>query len=123
MSAIFYENKVQNGTVKAVFEHLDSLVYAIDELKRAGLAHEMIATTPLPRHDVEHVAESASVGRELQRGGRAVAKGREWRVAVGQEGGDARGEGGVAHESYSLTRSIPFQISLVGRVALLGRRC
>ena len=55
MTAIFYENKVQNGTVKVIFEHLDSLVYAIDEIKRSGLAHELIVTTPLPRHDVEHV--------------------------------------------------------------------
>ena len=55
MNAVFYENKVQNSTVKAVFAHLDSLVYAIDEIKKAGLAHDLIATTPLPRHDVEHV--------------------------------------------------------------------
>ncbi|MEC7987647.1 MAG: DUF3341 domain-containing protein [Myxococcota bacterium] len=55
MNAVFYENKVQNGSVKAVFSHLDSLVYAIDELKREKLAHEIVVTTPLPRHDVEHV--------------------------------------------------------------------
>jgi molybdopterin-containing oxidoreductase family membrane subunit len=55
MSAIFYENKVQKGTVKAVFENLDSLVDAIDQLKKAGLTHDMIVTSPLPRHDIEHV--------------------------------------------------------------------
>jgi len=55
MSAIFYENKVEKGTVKAVFENLDSLVNSIDQLKKAGLAHDMIVTSPLPRHDLEHV--------------------------------------------------------------------
>ena len=55
MSAVFYENKVQKGTVKAVFAHLDSLVHAIDEIKKAKLGHDIIVTTPLPRHDVEHV--------------------------------------------------------------------
>jgi hypothetical protein len=55
MSAVFYENKVQKGTVKAVFEHLDSLVDAIDEIKRAKLGHDIIVTSPLPRHDLEHV--------------------------------------------------------------------
>ena len=55
MSAVFYENKVQKGTVKAVFENLDSLVNAIDQLKKAGLTHDMIVTSPLPRHDIEHV--------------------------------------------------------------------
>lgn len=55
MSAVFYENKVQKGTVKAVFEHLDTLVNAIDEIKKAKLGHDMIVTSPLPRHDLEHV--------------------------------------------------------------------
>jgi len=55
MSEVFYENKVQRGTVKAVFAHLDSLVDAIDEIKRAGLGHDIIVTSPLPRHDLEHV--------------------------------------------------------------------
>ena len=36
MSAIFYENRVQKGTVKAVYENLDSCVNAIDQLKKAG---------------------------------------------------------------------------------------
>ena len=55
MNAVFYENKVQKGTVKAVFEHLDTLVDAIDEIKRAKLGHDMVVTSPLPRHDLEHV--------------------------------------------------------------------
>ena len=59
MNVAFYENKVQTGTVKAVFEHLDSLVNAIDALKRENLVNmqeeNLIVTTPLPRHDVEHV--------------------------------------------------------------------
>ena len=55
MNAIFYENKVQKGTVKAVFAHLDSLVNAIDEIKHAKLGHDIIVTSPLPRHDLEHV--------------------------------------------------------------------
>lgn len=55
MSAIFYENRVQKGSVKAVFENLDSLINAIDQLKKAGLTHDMIVTSPLPRHDIEHV--------------------------------------------------------------------
>lgn len=55
MSAIFYENRVQKGTVKAVYENLDSCVNAIDQLKKAGLTHDMIVTSPLPRHDIEHV--------------------------------------------------------------------
>ena len=48
MSAVFYENKVQKGTVKAVFEHLDTLVNAIDEIKKAKLGHDMIVTSPFP---------------------------------------------------------------------------
>ena len=55
MSAVFYENKAENGCVKSIFNHLDSLVYAADELKREGYLDDMIVTTPLPRHDVEHV--------------------------------------------------------------------
>jgi hypothetical protein len=55
MSAVFYKNNVQKGTVKAVFEHLDSLVNAVDEIKRAKLGHDIIVTSPLPRHDLEHV--------------------------------------------------------------------
>ena len=55
MNAVFYENKVQKQTVKSVFAHLDSLVNAVDEIKRAGLGHDIIVTSPLPRHDLEHV--------------------------------------------------------------------
>ena len=55
MSSVFYENTAQNGTVKSIFKHLDSMVYAADELKKEGYLDDMIVTTPLPRHDVEHV--------------------------------------------------------------------
>ena len=40
--------------VKAIFGHLDCLVDAIDEVKRAG-HKDFIVTTPLPRHDVEEL--------------------------------------------------------------------
>ena len=55
MSSVFYENKVSNGTVKSVFEHLDTTVHAIDKLKKDGFKGNIVVTTPLPRHDVEHV--------------------------------------------------------------------
>jgi hypothetical protein len=55
MSEVFYDRSVRKGTVKSVFAHLDSLVYAIDALKKDGVSTEdMVVTTPLPRHDVEH---------------------------------------------------------------------
>ncbi len=52
MSAPFYESTAQNGTVKAVFEHLDSLVNAIDKLEKSGIKDYMVMS-PLPRHDLE----------------------------------------------------------------------
>jgi hypothetical protein len=52
---VFYDTTVQRGTVKGVYAHLDSLVYSLDKLKKAGLGGDIIVTTPLPRHDVEHV--------------------------------------------------------------------
>ena len=52
MSAPFYENTAQNGTVKAVFEHLDSLVNAIAKLEKSGIRDYMVMS-PLPRHDLE----------------------------------------------------------------------
>jgi hypothetical protein len=52
---VFYDTTVQKGTVKGVYEHLDSLVYSLDKLKKAGFGGDIIVTTPLPRHDVEHV--------------------------------------------------------------------
>ena len=52
MSAPFYENTAQNGTVKGVFAHLDSLVNAIDKLEKNGIKDYMVMS-PLPRHDLE----------------------------------------------------------------------
>ena len=52
---VFYKNVVQKGTVKSVFKHLDTMVHAVDKLKKAGFAQDIMVTTPLPRHDVEHV--------------------------------------------------------------------
>ena len=52
MSAPFYESTAQNGTVKGVFEHLDSLVNAIDKLEKNGIKDYMVMS-PLPRHDLE----------------------------------------------------------------------
>ena len=37
MSAIFTTNTASKGTVKSVYEHLDSLVDAIAELKKAKI--------------------------------------------------------------------------------------
>ena len=56
MSEEFYDRSVRRGTVKSVFAHLDSLVNAIDALKKDGVStDDMVVTTPLPRHDVEHI--------------------------------------------------------------------
>ena len=52
MSAPFYESTAQNGTVKGVFAHLDSLVNAIDKLEKNGIKDYMVMS-PLPRHDLE----------------------------------------------------------------------
>lgn len=52
MSTPFYESTAQNGTVKAVFEHLDSLVNAIDKLEKSGIK-DYLVMSPLPRHDLE----------------------------------------------------------------------
>ena len=52
MSAPFYESTAQNGTVKGVFEHLDSLVNAIYKLEKSGIKDYMVMS-PLPRHDLE----------------------------------------------------------------------
>jgi len=52
MSAPFYESTAQNGTVKGVFAHLDSLVNAIDKLEKSGIKDYMVMS-PLPRHDLE----------------------------------------------------------------------
>ena len=52
MSAPFYESTAQNGTVKAVFAHLDSLVNAIYQLEKSGIKEYMVMS-PLPRHDLE----------------------------------------------------------------------
>ena len=52
MSAPFYESTAQNGTVKGVFKHLDSLVNAIDKLEKNGIKDYMVMS-PLPRHDLE----------------------------------------------------------------------
>ena len=52
MSAPFYENTAQNGTVKGVFAHLDSLINAIDKLEKNGIKDYMVMS-PLPRHDLE----------------------------------------------------------------------
>lgn len=52
MSAPFYESTAQNGTVKGVFEHLDSLVNAIAKLEKSGIKDYMVMS-PLPRHDLE----------------------------------------------------------------------
>ena len=46
--------QVSNGTVKSVFAHLDSLVNAIDALKKAGVK-DMVVTAPLPRHEIEEL--------------------------------------------------------------------
>lgn len=40
------------GAVKSVFAHLDCLVDAIDQLKKAGFTN-MVVTAPLPRHEIE----------------------------------------------------------------------
>ena len=48
----FYESTAQNGTVKAVFEHLDSLINAIHKLEKDGITDYMVMS-PLPRHDLE----------------------------------------------------------------------
>ena len=52
MSAPFYESTAQNGTVKGVFAHLDSLVNAIYKLEKSGIKDYMVMS-PLPRHDLE----------------------------------------------------------------------
>ena len=48
------EQAVSNGTVKSVFAHLDSLVNAIDALKKAGVK-DLVVTAPLPRHEIEEL--------------------------------------------------------------------
>jgi molybdopterin-containing oxidoreductase family membrane subunit len=48
----FYENTAQNGSVKGVFEHLDSLINAIHKLESDGIKNYMVMS-PLPRHDLE----------------------------------------------------------------------
>tara|TARA_B110000037_G_scaffold215821_1_gene273808 strand:- start:217 stop:1002 length:786 start_codon:yes stop_codon:yes gene_type:complete len=52
MSSVFYENTAQNGTVKSIFGHLDSLINAIDKLEKSGIK-DYVVTSPLPRHDLE----------------------------------------------------------------------
>ena len=42
-ATVFYKNTAQNGTVKSVFKHLDSLVYAADELKREGYRDDILS--------------------------------------------------------------------------------
>ena len=54
MSAVFYENTADKGTVKSVYEHLDSLVDAVGTLKKEKI-NDFIVTSPLPRHDIEEV--------------------------------------------------------------------
>ena len=54
MNAPFYENSVQNGTVKSVFAHLDSLINAMDALEKNGIKDYMVMS-PLPRHELEEL--------------------------------------------------------------------
>jgi molybdopterin-containing oxidoreductase family membrane subunit len=55
MSALFYDKSAaQNGTVKSVYAHLDSLINAIDQLQKNGV-NDFIVTSPLPRHDLEEL--------------------------------------------------------------------
>jgi hypothetical protein len=41
--------------IKAVYEHLDSLLSGIVELKKAGYRKNMTVTTPFPRHEVDEL--------------------------------------------------------------------
>jgi hypothetical protein len=42
--------------VKSVYRHLDSLLEGIEALKKAGYkADDFVVTSPLPRHEIEHM--------------------------------------------------------------------
>ena len=54
MSAVFYENKVQKGTVKASLNTLTLLLMPLMRSKgKTGSRHDRYPS--LPRHDLEHV--------------------------------------------------------------------